>query len=282
MPFSSQRSQSSTAEVFLGIALLMILGAIILVFLYWQLEPKTGPERKDLFTLFAQVLGGIILLLSLYVAWRHNNAQREMAIERSLDETLQSYFDRITDLMLANETQTNVADTRTLVNSIANARTLTILKGLDGARKGLLLHFLYSAGLIYAEGDEGSQPAIDLREADFSEAQLSGAKFPRASLAGANFTGANLTDTDLTEADLQGATLSDADLTDVLLYLANLTNARLVSANLTYAQLMDADLTDADLTNANLTKTDLTNVDLRAVTVSKQQLAKAARPEDDE
>ena len=78
----------------------------------------------------------------------------------------------------------------------------------------------------------------------------------------ADLTWANLREADLTRADLTGADLAWADLTRADLTEANLTKADLRWANLTGADLRGADLTEADLHWANLTGADLRGADL--------------------
>jgi hypothetical protein len=87
----------------------------------------------------------------------------------------------------------------------------------------------------------------DLREANLSDADLSGAFLTRANLSHADLSGANLSD-----ADLRGAFLSHADLRGAFLAEANLSDADLSGAFLTEANLSHADLSGATPSGANL------------------------------
>ena len=114
-----------------------------------------------------------------------------------------------------------------------------------------------------------STPKIcpDLRQADLSEADLSGAHLSQADLSEADLSGAHLSPADLSgarlsPADLSGARLIGADLSGAHLSQAYLVSANLVSANLSGADLSGAHLSQADLRGADLRGTDLIGADL--------------------
>ena len=93
----------------------------------------------------------------------------------------------------------------------------------------------------------------DLSCANLSCANLSGADLSDANLTEANLSGADLSDANLTEANLRGANLSGADLSDAYLSCADLYGANLTGANLSCAYLYGANLTGANLTDIKLT-----------------------------
>ena len=111
---------------------------------------------------------------------------------------------------------------------------------------------------------------LDLREANFSGANLSG-----ADLSGSNLTEASLRRADLITATLQGANLSEATLTEANLTRADLRQAILVTANLTQANLTDANLYRADLLRADLVAANLTQASLRRADLTEANLAEA-------
>lgn len=162
--------------------------------------------------------------------------EREIATDRQQEAALQSYLDRMADLLLREKLRVSK---KAEVRDVARIWTLTILRELDGRRKGLVLLFLQESGLI------GEKSVIDLTGADLSLADLY-----RARLAG----------TDLKEANLRFSILSGA----------NLTKANLTEAELFKAYLIGADLSGASLSGANLTQADLTGAE-----VSDEQLATA-------
>jgi len=152
---------------------------------------------------------------------------------------------------------------------------------------------------------------VDLRNANFAGANLSGVNFAGANLsginfagadlAGANFEGADLTGVDFTDLNLRGTSFLDAILTDTnfqnsiledaifensiylrdanfegaILNRANLRGADLTDAILISADLGHAFLTDANLTHANLSSADLRDVDLRNANLTGADLTGA-------
>ena len=106
--------------------------------------------------------------------------------------------------------------------------------------------------------------SCDLREADFTGANLlvanlgganvSGADFSLANLSGVNLIGANLRGANFAEANLLGANLREADLRDANFYKADLGSADLRDTNLQGVNFFRTDLSDARLDGANINK----------------------------
>jgi uncharacterized protein YjbI with pentapeptide repeats len=108
----------------------------------------------------------------------------------------------------------------------------------------------------------------DLRGANLSEANLSGAILDETNLAGANLWGANLSRADLEVAILSGANLVGANLSRANLLRAHLLGANLWRANLSRANLIMANLAGADLKDANLAGANLWRANLsRAILI---------------
>jgi len=185
------------------------------------------------------------------------------------------------------------------VRTIARARTLTILRRLDGGRKGLVLLFLYDAGLI-----EGANPIITLNTADLSDVEFpagtSSSNVPdigegggvKVSFSGVDLSGANLGGADLTRAHLSRAVLIGADLSKAILHGADLRGANLGitsynvppdrppsastptdPTNLTNADLSESFLDETYLAPATLTGNNLNlkGAHLSGAIVSRQQ-----------
>jgi hypothetical protein len=95
------------------------------------------------------------------------------------------------------------------------------------------------------------------------EAANSGADLRVANLSGADLSGANLRDANLRVANLRGADLSGANLRGANLRVADLSGADLRGANLRGANLSGADLRVANLSGANLHSANLSGADLR-------------------
>ena len=229
----------------------------------------------------------------LFSSYQHDTDQQR-ALDQQQATILQTYIDNIQDLLLNhNLLKSSSFDTKNPyydVAMLARARTITALEGLDPARKGRLVQFLYEAHLIgFLENrDEKQLPSIDLYGANLSRADLNGIPLLGVWLRGANLSNATFTCANigssgfyiircasLAEAELSGADLSYANLSGINLYAAdltaNLTNANLSNANLTNASL-GANLTNADLRGANLTNADLRDAFLPISDITQQQL----------
>jgi hypothetical protein len=110
---------------------------------------------------------------------------------------------------------------------------------------------------------------LDLRESNFSCANLKGYDFNGANLwnadlryailEGVNFEGANLQRINLQGANLHNANLSEAELFGANLYNANLQDVNFQNAELFSVNLRNANLKGANLQGANLHYADIDN-----------------------
>lgn len=210
--------------------------------------PKSDTEEfhpgKTLWD-FMQLL--IIPLVLVVGGFLLNQAQRQqeldIAKDREEERALQSYLEAMTELLLEKHLRTPEEGSE--VESIARARTLTILRSLSGGRKSSILRFLYEAKLIDKE-----KAVINLRGADLGGAFLVGANLEEADLEGAWLVGAYLMAAILVRANLEGAFLEGADLMLADLMEANLRGADLRGANLEGANLEGANLWEAKYNDA--------------------------------
>jgi hypothetical protein len=164
-----------------------------------------------------------------------NQQQREreqdIAQQRARDAALQAYLDQMGQLLLDKDRPLRESKQGDEVQTLARARTLSVLSQLDGRRKGHLIQFLSEAKLIQGKPGMGdahhwrsdqppswahTRPVIGLTSADLSDAYLKDADLSRVILSEANLTGANLRRADLREAILWDADLTDADLSGAL------------------------------------------------------------------
>lgn len=182
------------------------------------------------------------------------DAERKIAEERRYQDTLEAYLDRMTELLLKGNLRNSEEDDE--VQIIARAQTLTVVRNLDGQRKGYVVQFLYEADLIQRrELPAGELPAI----VSLFGADLSGANLAKALLQGADLSGARLSKADLSWANLDNAKLILTDLDEAILRWASLENANLsesllYKANLGWANLQGTNLMAADIREANLKK----------------------------
>jgi hypothetical protein len=157
--------------------------------------------------------------------------EKEIADTNLREEALQSYIDKMAELLIDKELKVLLtlssigATTRDKVKldaalDVGRARTLSILRRLDGdgERKSSVVRFLIDAELI--------QGLELLKEANLSQANLSGVNFSQADLARANLFKANLFKANFSEANLFKANFSEANLSE-----ANFGSAGLLEAN---------------------------------------------------
>lgn len=197
---------------------------------------------------------------------------RKIEAERAQDAALQAYLDQMTELLLHENLRASKPEDE--VRSVARARTLTVLKQLDGERKARVVQFLYEAQLIGFKRLDNSKvdTVLRLEEADLSEVKLEGAILRRADFTLADLTRADLGWADLTGADLTLAQLSEANLEGAELVGVNFSGAYLAGANLEEANLNGADFNGADLCGANLIEADLTFAHLEDTNIAGTHL----------
>ena len=181
------------------------------------------------------------------------------------ENALQTYIDKISELLLHEHLGESPGNPQ--VESIARARTATVLRMLDPVRRGSLIQFLSQADIltkciedelvgIDIHGDNLTR--VNLSKINLHETNLSGANLFLAHLNGAILNGADLSGADLSGAHLSGAHLSRAILSGAILYGADLSGAHLLhGADLSRAHLSRANLTDADLSDAKVTTKQL-------------------------
>ena len=221
------------------------------------------------------IIPAVLAVGALLFNWSQRNREKELALDRQREEALQTYIDRMTELLLKEGLRKSKEDDE--VRDVARTRTLTTLRILDPDRKSLLVRFIQEARLITT-----LNPVINMSNADLSKVHLSRTDLQQVNLRGANLkeadleyalldqsnlNHANLSKADLFGAHLTGANLSSAYLNHALLIgshleQANLVEAVLISANLFLALLIGADIRDAILSKANLNLADLSKADL--------------------
>jgi uncharacterized protein YjbI with pentapeptide repeats len=123
--------------------------------------------------------------------------------------------------------------------------------------------------------DEDHDIRPDVREADLSWANLSGANLSWANLSGANLIRANLNEARLSSANLNEARLCGADLSGANFIRADLSGAKLIEANLSGANLIGAHLNGANLSGANLSGANLMESNLLRANLNSANLREA-------
>ena len=228
------------------------------------------------------------------LATRRVKEERLLADNRAAEEAIQNYLDRMTELLL----EQNLRDSGpgAVVRNVARSRTLTVLRVLDGARKGIIIRFLYESELIFADRaiiDLDGADLIDinltetiLREINLKGALMMGANLDGANLAGANLCGADLrgsrlTRTALSNASMKETELGGADLRWCLLNRADLTRASFlwrqdnkpsIAANLSWAMMYETNLENTFMPYAQMLGVDMTGAKLLGTTFRNANL----------
>jgi hypothetical protein len=217
------------------VGLVLALGAVFMIYGgYWVLWTGFGQRpggvpgadrAKTLWDWMDLLLVPLVLALSAtFFTWATNQREQEiekrrveerqkLELDRSRETALQTYLDRMTDLIESGLPESTPGNWK---QSIARASTLTVLRQLDGERKGLLLPFLYESELVGKTTEDGTErkaPLFDLSFADLHGADLCGAKLLGIQLLYADLSGADLYMADFRWAMLYGAILEGADLT---------------------------------------------------------------------
>lgn len=238
-----------------------------------SLQVKTLWEWMDLLMVPLFLGSGTLLLIRTQRVTERQRAKDRLAVEQEIEsdrqqeEALQAYFDRIIELVLKEKLSRFSPEE---VRNVAKTRTHTVLRRLDGRRKGMVVLFLRDAGLI-----DRSEAIIDLAGADLRSAML-----PSASLKRVNLAEADLSNADLHGANLSGSYLSATKLSGANLHATNLSGANLFESNLngadlTQCNLRDANVHGADLRGSRLNEADIRRADLRGVNLNVSDLVKA-------
>lgn len=253
-----------------------------------QPEPRTRraeAEKKsgwDIVAALGQLIGGLAVIVSVAAlalgVWQFKQQQASTAaqtLDQQRQDAINQYYDDMSTLVLQDGLGTSKETAS--VRAIAEARTDTTVRYLDGTRKGTLIRFLSEAGLIM-----GSNPAVSLQLSDLEDLTV-----PQATI----LSGVNLSDLDLLDADLDDAQMLGVDLSGSRLDGANLSYAllnclpgaegsaggcaNLSYATLSYADLEDANLIGADLYGAHLTGAELVGADLTGADLDDADLSGA-------
>jgi len=261
---------------FLVLAILLITA--ILSVPNWASYPEwTGFQDKKAWDLLELLIVPIVLAVgaTLFSQFQRNT-EIQIETERQRESALQSYIDRIKDLIIelytsdvdTNENTDEASEMFRTLGNIGAAYTGATLQQLDGKRKGMLLKFLYDTHLIgWMELDSENvyDPIIFLGEsADFSGLVVStflhlyGIQLPFTNLSSLKLAGLDLLDARLTCCNMSNSSFSDVSFFGAEMSNADLTNVKmgnrtiLEKTKLCYANVKNADLRKVSLNDTNL------------------------------
>lgn len=189
------------------------------------------------------------------------NNDQKIAQDNQQETALQAYIDKMSELLLHE--QLGESSPPDKVVAIAQARTATVLRILDSARRASLIQFLSGANILLVCVKD-SLEGIDLQGANLAQLNLSGISLKRANLQKANLGQSRLIDATLDGANLRRAHLTDADLHKARFVGADLQGARLLSTNLEEAKFPGANLKNANLAYAVLHKASISQEQLQS------------------
>src|SRR5438132_554728 len=189
--------------------------------------PGTGFQGKTIWDWLSLLIIPLALAsVALLFNQANTRTEQKIALNKQQEDLLQTYLDRMSELLLEKDLATKPTDA---ARDVARVRTITILFQLDARRITYVFAFLREAKLMFIEPNtsivdlnKANLNEINLSDADLLRANLSGVNLSRADLLGANLREANVTGVNLTEADLRGADLRGANLRE-----ANLTRAKI-------------------------------------------------------
>jgi len=202
--------------------------------------------------------------------------ERQIAEDGLRETALQSYLDKMSDLLLDRKLRTSAEGDE--VRAVARSKTLTVLRRLDGNRRAVLLRFLKESNLIDAPNAVVDLQGGALDECELELVDLQGCSIEGVSLRGAMLAQSLLSESNLSEVNFSQANLRSADLRKSLLFRANLSKVNMAGADLRgadmrFADLRGAELVEANLESANLSQADLSSANLNKALITKEQIA---------
>ncbi len=299
----------------------ILVGIFILVLLIWYIPqwqvPASGLSLKDRLQQInenrktvAQIVGGVFILVGLYIAWVRSKAMRDQAevdreqqltdlyvkaIEQLGSEKLQIRLGGIYALeRIARESPKDhwpimeVLTAFVRANASFNEETepyLTFEKPgstptPEKPRTDIqaVLTVLGRTAVAYAQ--EGEKRTLDLRATylagvDLHNANLQRALLWKSDLQYANLMEANFCKAEFYKANLQKANCEKANLKEADFSMTNLQSALLIESDLQGAYLGEANLIDADLTNAKLQRARLLSANLKEAFLQGADLTEA-------
>jgi uncharacterized protein YjbI with pentapeptide repeats len=201
---------------------------------------------------------------------RRDERARVIEEQRAKNAALQAYLDQMSHLMLEKNLLGSAEGD--VVFTLAQARTSTAIRRLDGEHNLAVARFLSDSGLLSETGL--------LAKADLQDAELPKAELQDANLAGTELNGANLADAVLISADFSAEEKVGEDIVAIMADLtrADLSNAALQEADLALCTLDGATLTDAALQSADLSSASLKEADLSYAALQSADLSAVALP----
>ena len=283
-----------TTRLIPGVALFFAFAVGLWVLLDWRLAPSDFKEQKETFQLLAQILGGVVILIGLYLTWKRisiaegNLAITQKTLQVSQDGQITDRFTKAIEQLGAERLQVRLGGIYALerIAKDSNRDHWPIMEVLAAfVRENSPLDQVQLVEKSRAwEGDTGPSRNRDASEVAEERVAL-GADIQailtviarrnteheepslRLGLYSSNLQKVWLREplfgrAELSGSDLSGATLAGADLHEAFLVKTNLSEANLIRANLSGAILIEANLHQVMLGRANLQGANLKGANL--------------------
>jgi uncharacterized protein YjbI with pentapeptide repeats len=193
------------------------------------------------------------------LAQNAQEAQRNDRIDEYRNQVLIDYIKEIGDLL---EKKNGSLTSDPLTHTIARAKTLNILRQLDGSRQIHVIRFLCEAGQLT---NTNKSTALDISTAELIDIDFR--KTGRLLYTGKiSFAGVSLGDSTFSEMDLLNVNFSSArffnvDFSSALLDNVNFSSAWLDHVNFSSARLLNVNFSSASLFNVNFSSARFGNID---------------------
>lgn len=223
---------------------------------------NTGFEKKALWDWLDLLIVPLVLAVGAWwlnrsekksserIASEREALQRKLAHEQRQEAMAEDYFDRMGELLIEKGLRTAERDSE--VRTIARARTLSLLRALDGDRKRHIVSFLYEALLIGRHNPIVELEGADLSHCVLSDMVLSEVSFQRANLRYSSFVGVDFSGTNFHSAQLDFCRLVQVDLSNADLSWCSMTEASLDTVDLSWAKIAFATFENASVRNTDL------------------------------
>jgi uncharacterized protein YjbI with pentapeptide repeats len=264
-------------------------------------EPRPAKTLWDWMQLLIIPTGLAVALFALNASQAGRDRQREarrikqdqaLAVDRVRADALRVYLAQMSDLMLAHNLRRSAPGSD--VRVVARTATLTVLPQLDGRRKGHVLQFLATAGLVRTDDADVLLTNADLRHMKLEPGtELGGSmQLTFANLDGADFSGATMApaffdrslprgercqycySVDFSNAHLRGAKFVHATLSHATFGVSDLGGSDFSHATIESSLFEDACLSGANFSHAEMTSDAFHGTEGRGVDFSYATLRK--------
>lgn len=245
------------------IGLLAVLVIVCLVAIYADIFPdwvglngKTVWDLAELMVVpFTLTIGGVLIGRLL------DKNQKKMAREAQLQNILESYYDRMSNLIIEKKLQDD-ENASNGVKNMARAFTSTALNQLNGRRQDQIIQFLYNCNLII--GDEPriaigavSQSPITggiFRGANMANVNLKGVKFISCDFRGARFDDSHLHGVIFIRCKMQNSVFRNTDCGESIWEKCQLKRASFEGSDLSLSEFIDLKIEKSQLEKARSRK----------------------------